>query len=88
MPPTGPGRNGKSSTSTSRTSTDASGAGAVRRDLLPGEGRLDLQGFLDGLAERGYTGGLTVEATAVGDDGVLDPARLSQMAAAVTQLAS
>ncbi len=62
--------------------------GGRRRYLLPGEGRLDLQGFLDGLAERGYTGGLTVEATAVGDDGVLDPARMSQMAAVVTQLAS
>jgi sugar phosphate isomerase/epimerase len=59
-----------------------------RRYLLPGEGRLDLQGFLNGLAERGYSGGLTLEATAVDDDGALDPARLSQMAAVVNQLAS
>ena len=40
------------------------------------------------LAERGYSGGLTLEATAVGDDGALDPERLSQMAAVVNQLAS
>lgn len=62
--------------------------GGRRRYLLPGEGQLDLQRFLNGLAERGYTGGLTLEATAVGDDGTLDPARLSQMAAVVVQLAS
>jgi sugar phosphate isomerase/epimerase len=62
--------------------------GGRRRYLLPGEGRLDLQGFLNGLAERGYTGSLTLEATAVGDDGSLDPERLSQMAAVVNQLAS
>lgn len=60
----------------------------VRRYLLPGEGKLDLQGFLNGLSERGYTGSLTLEATAVGDDGALDPERLSQMAAVVNQLAS
>lgn len=62
--------------------------GGRRRYLLPGEGQLDLQGFLNGLAERGYAGGLTLEATAVGDDGALDPERLSQMAAVVNQLAS
>jgi len=59
-----------------------------RRYLLPGEGRLDLQGFLNGLSERGYSAGLTLEATAVGDDGALDPERLSQMADVVNQLAS
>jgi sugar phosphate isomerase/epimerase len=62
--------------------------GGKRRYLLPGEGRLDLQGFLNGLSERGYSGGLTLEATAIGDDGALDPERLSQMAAVVNQLAS
>jgi sugar phosphate isomerase/epimerase len=62
--------------------------GGTRRYLLPGEGNLDLQGFLNGLGERGYTGGLTLEATAVGEDGALDPERLSQMAAVVNQLAS
>ena len=62
--------------------------GGKRRYLLPGEGRLDLQGFLNGLADRGYSGGLTLEATAVGDDGALDPERLSQVAAVVNQLAS
>jgi pyrroline-5-carboxylate reductase len=40
------------------------------------------------LSERGYTGSLTLEATAVGEDGALDPERLSQMAAVVNQLAS
>ncbi len=62
--------------------------GGLRRYLLPGEGTLDLQSFLNGLAERGYTGSLTLEATAVGDDGALDLERLSQMAAVVQQLAS
>ena len=67
--------------------------GRLRRDgkrqyLLPGEGTLDLQGFLTGLVERGYAGGLTLEATAVAEDGGLDPARLAQMAAVVKQLAS
>ena len=37
---------------------------------------------------RSGAGGLTLEATAVGDDGALDPERLSQMAAVVNQLAS
>lgn len=60
----------------------------LRRYLLPGEGKLDLQGFLTGLMQRGYTGSLTLEATAVGDDGALDPERLSEMAAVVNQLAS
>ena len=59
-----------------------------RRYLLPGEGDLDLQGFLDGLAERGYAGAVTLEATAIDDQGALDTARLAQMAAVVTQLAS
>ena len=59
-----------------------------RRYLLPGEGSLDLQGFLTGLVERGYAGGLTLEATAVDEEGRLDPARLAEMAAVVTQLAS
>lgn len=59
-----------------------------RRYLLPGEGNLDLQAFLTGLVQRGYAGSLTLEATAVGDHGGLDPARLSQMAAVVLQLAS
>jgi hypothetical protein len=38
--------------------------------------------------ERGYAGGLTLEATAVAEGGGLDPARLAQMAAVVKQLAS
>lgn len=59
-----------------------------RRYLLPGEGKLDLQGFLTGVAERGYTGGWTLEATAIDDEGGLDSARLAQMAAVVNQLAS
>lgn len=59
-----------------------------RRYLLPGEGTLDLQGFLAGLTQRGYTGGVTLEGTAIDQDGNLDLARLTQMAAVVTQLAS
>ena len=59
-----------------------------RRYLLPGEGTLDLQGFLAGLRQHAYTGGLTLEGTAVDDDGKLDPGRLTQMAAIVTELAS
>lgn len=59
-----------------------------RRYLLPGEGSLDLQGFLVGLRQRGYTGGLTLEGTAIDDEGNLDPERLAQMAAIVTELAS
>jgi sugar phosphate isomerase/epimerase len=59
-----------------------------RRYLLPGEGTLDLQGFLTGLVERNYGGTLTLEATAIEDDGALDAARLTQMAAVVIQLGS
>lgn len=59
-----------------------------RRYLLPGEGTLDLQGFLAGLAQRGYTGGITLEGTAIDDEGKLDPERLTQMAAVVRELAS
>jgi len=59
-----------------------------RRYLLPGEGSLDLQGFLTGLGERGYTGAFTLEATAVDGDGQLDPTRLAQLAASVAQLAA
>lgn len=59
-----------------------------RRYLLPGEGTLDLQGFLAGLVERGYQGGLTLEGTAIDHEGKLDPARLTQMASVVRQLAS
>jgi sugar phosphate isomerase/epimerase len=59
-----------------------------RRYLLPGEGTLDLQGFLAGLTRRGYSGGLTLEGTAVDHEGKLDPERLTQMAAVATQLAS
>ena len=62
--------------------------GDVRRYLLPGEGTLDLQGFLTGLVQRGYSGALTVEATAVDNEGRLDPERLKQMAAVVIQLAA
>jgi sugar phosphate isomerase/epimerase len=59
-----------------------------RRYLLPGEGKLDLQGFLSGLAQRGYDGGVTLEATALTPTGELDEARLEQVAAAVRQLSS
>jgi sugar phosphate isomerase/epimerase len=58
-----------------------------RRYLLPGEGALDLQGFLTGLVERGYDGAITLEASAVTSSGDLDAARLEQIAAVVRQLA-
>ena len=61
--------------------------GNGRRYLLPGEGTLDLQGFLAGLVERGYKGGLTLEATAVSDSGELDQKRIEEIAAVVQQLA-
>ncbi len=59
-----------------------------RRYLLPGEGSLDLQGFLSGVEQRGYTGAFTLEASAVDGDGQLDATRLAQMAAIATQLAA
>lgn len=62
--------------------------GGRRRYLLPGEGTLDLQGFLAGLAQRGYTGGLTLEGTSIDDEGKVDPKRLAQMAAIAAELAS
>lgn len=61
-------------------------AGGSRRHLLPGEGSLDLQGFLAGLVDRGYRGAITLEVTAVSMDGKLDQSRLEEIAAAVTQL--
>jgi sugar phosphate isomerase/epimerase len=59
-----------------------------RRYLLPGEGSLDLQSFLTGLVERGYTGAITLEASARTPSGELDEARLAQIAAFVQQLSS
>jgi sugar phosphate isomerase/epimerase len=61
--------------------------GNGRRYLLPGEGSLDLQGFLSGLRERGYEGAITLEASAVSQDGQLDEQRLQQIADVVRQLA-
>jgi sugar phosphate isomerase/epimerase len=63
---------------------DASG----RRYLLPGEGELELQGFLTGLTERGYKGAITLEATAITKAGTLDEARVQQIAAIVKQLSA
>ena len=60
--------------------------GGARRYLLPGEGTLDLQGFINGLLERGYDGAITLEGNAVGPAGELDEARLQQIAAVVKQL--
>jgi sugar phosphate isomerase/epimerase len=60
--------------------------GGVRRYLLPGEGTLDLQAFLNGLVQRGYDGGIALEASALTPAGELDQARLEQVAAAVRQL--
>jgi sugar phosphate isomerase/epimerase len=57
-----------------------------RRYLLPGEGTLELRGFLAGLEERGYSGAITLEASAISPEGKLDGTRLEQIAAAVKQL--
>lgn len=62
--------------------------GGQRRYLLPGEGGLDLQRFLAGVAERGYSGAFTIEATAIDEDGGLDEARLAQIAAVARELGS
>ena len=59
-----------------------------RRYLLPGEGSLDLAGFLSGLGQRGYTGAFTLEGSAIDGDGQLDTARLTQIAATAAQLAT
>jgi sugar phosphate isomerase/epimerase len=59
-----------------------------RRYLLPGEGNLELQSFLTGLVERGYEGGITLEASAITRPGGLDEERLQQIAAMVQQLSA
>jgi sugar phosphate isomerase/epimerase len=59
-----------------------------RRYLLPGEGNLDLQAFLTGLVDRGYTGAITLEASAMTDAGGLDEERVQQIAAIVKQLSA
>jgi sugar phosphate isomerase/epimerase len=69
-------------------------AGAIRdgdprmRYLLPGEGALDIDGFLDRLRAGGYDGAVTLEASAVDPDGALDRARLADIAAALRALDS
>jgi sugar phosphate isomerase/epimerase len=59
-----------------------------KRYLLPGEGALDLDGFLDALRADGYDGTVTLEASAVDPDGGLDRARLADIAAALGALDS
>jgi sugar phosphate isomerase/epimerase len=67
-------------------------AGAIRhgdprtRYLLPGEGDLDLAGFLTRLRRQGYDGAATVEASAVGPGGELDRTRLAEIAEALRLL--
>lgn len=69
-------------------------AGAIRRGdprtryLLPGEGSLDLDGFLDALRAQGYDGTVALEASAVDPDGDLDQARLADIAGALRALDS
>lgn len=57
-----------------------------RRYLLPGEGRLDLDGFLTRLRAQGYADAVTLEASAVGPDGELDRARLAEIAETLRRL--
>ena len=59
-----------------------------RRYLLPGEGALDLDGFLRRLTTDGYEGAATLEASAVDPEGGLDHARVAEIAAALRRLHS
>ena len=59
-----------------------------RRYLLPGEGGLDLDGFLADLRGRRYDGAVTLEASAVDPAGALDAGRLEEIAAALQRLAA
>jgi sugar phosphate isomerase/epimerase len=69
-------------------------AGAIRhgdprtRYLLPGEGSLDLDGFVARLREEGYDGAVTLEASAVDAGGELDRDRLAEIAEALRRLDS
>jgi sugar phosphate isomerase/epimerase len=58
------------------------------RYLLPGEGALELDGFLARLAADGFDGAATLEASAVDPEGGLDTARLADIAAALRRLHS
>jgi sugar phosphate isomerase/epimerase len=58
------------------------------RHLLPGEGALDLDRFLDRLRGRGYDGTVTLEPSAVDPDGSLDRNRLAEIASALRALDS
>jgi sugar phosphate isomerase/epimerase len=58
------------------------------RYLLPGEGALDLDGFLTRLADDGFDGAATLEASAVDPEGELDTARLADIATALRRLHS
>jgi sugar phosphate isomerase/epimerase len=58
------------------------------RYLFPGEGKLDLQGFLAGLIQRDYQGAITFEGSARRPSGEIDAERLEQAAAIVRELAA
>jgi sugar phosphate isomerase/epimerase len=58
------------------------------RYLLPGEGALDLDGFLTRLAADGFDGAAALEASAVDPGGELDRARLAAIASALRHLHS
>jgi sugar phosphate isomerase/epimerase len=58
------------------------------RYLLPGEGNLDLDGFLRRLRVDGYDGAVTLEASAVDPDGRLDRGRLAEIGEALRRLRS
>jgi sugar phosphate isomerase/epimerase len=47
-----------------------------RRYLAPGEGHIDFAWFFGALAERGFRGSVSLEASAVGPDGGVDLDRL------------
>ena len=60
--------------------------GNGRRYLLPGEGSLDVTGFLGRLVERNYGGAITLEASALTPSGELDETRLEQIGGAARNL--
>lgn len=54
------------------------GTDGLRRYLQPGEGELDFPAVIESLRERGFTGTLSLESSAVGPDGEVDVGRIER----------
>ncbi len=65
---------------------DSDGSWPRARYLAPGEGRLDLERFLGGVARRGFAATVTLEAPAIGAEGQVEQARLERALALVRSL--